>query len=63
MFSREKKPYDQRGPDERVRGAEGRLTPAWSPDSRTLPFVRREYTADYTDLWTVNVDGRGGCSR
>jgi Tol biopolymer transport system component len=33
------------------------FAPAWSPDSRTLLFIRREYTEGSTDLWTVNVDG------
>jgi Tol biopolymer transport system component len=35
------------------------FAPTWSPDSRTLLFVRREIDDDGTDLWTVNVDGTG----
>jgi Tol biopolymer transport system component len=35
------------------------FAPVWSHDSQALLFVRREYSADGTDLWTVNVDGTG----
>lgn len=35
------------------------FAPTWSPDSQTLLFIRREYTAGVTDLWTVSVDGTG----
>jgi Tol biopolymer transport system component len=34
------------------------FAPTWSPDSRTLMLVRREFE-DEPDLWTVNVDGTG----
>jgi Tol biopolymer transport system component len=34
------------------------FAPTWSPDSRTLLLVRREFE-DEPDLWTVNVDGTG----
>ena len=42
--------YVERGRDDVVR-------PTWSPDSRTLLFVRRELDATAVDLWTVNADG------
>jgi hypothetical protein len=35
------------------------FAPVWSHDSETLLIIRREYAADGTDLWTVNVDGTG----
>jgi Tol biopolymer transport system component len=35
------------------------FAPAWSQNSRSLLFIRREYSADVVDLWTVNVDGTG----
>ena len=35
------------------------FAPVWSADSTTLLFIRREYTADGADLWTMNADGTG----